>query len=105
MEEEQYSAAVIRDFERGFLDIPQDTHLRKFVSRVLSCEDMRISKVYISIFILVWCFSTQPFSFIYETKRFILFNRNSKDLINLAKSFIPLALFLSVIKTTDLMAV
>ncbi len=44
MDEEQYIAAVIRDFERGFLDIPQDTHLRKFVSRVLSCEDMRISK-------------------------------------------------------------
>ena len=45
MEEEQFIASVIHDFELGLLDIPQDTHLRKYISRLLNCEDMRISKV------------------------------------------------------------
>ena len=44
MEEEQFIAAIILDFERGFLDIPAGFHLRKFISSVLNCEHMRISK-------------------------------------------------------------
>ena len=43
-EEELFTAAVIREFERGMLACPAGTTLRSYLSEKLHCDPMRITK-------------------------------------------------------------
>lgn len=45
-EEEQFVARIVEDFNLGILDVPQGTTLRNFLSSVLNCDPMRITKKY-----------------------------------------------------------
>ncbi|GKY92706.1 hypothetical protein MPSEU_000240800 [Mayamaea pseudoterrestris] len=44
LEEENYVARVIQDFNSGFLDAPAGTTLRTYLSEKLQCDPMRITK-------------------------------------------------------------
>eukprot|EP00633_Aureoumbra_lagunensis_P009134 CAMPEP_0197309308 /NCGR_PEP_ID=MMETSP0891-20130614/7880_1 /TAXON_ID=44058 ORGANISM="Aureoumbra lagunensis, Strain CCMP1510" /NCGR_SAMPLE_ID=MMETSP0891 /ASSEMBLY_ACC=CAM_ASM_000534 /LENGTH=378 /DNA_ID=CAMNT_0042794297 /DNA_START=534 /DNA_END=1670 /DNA_ORIENTATION=+ len=44
MEEEMYTSAIIREFERGMLNCAPGTTLRSFLSDKLHCDPMRITK-------------------------------------------------------------
>jgi hypothetical protein len=44
VEEENYVARVIQDFNSGFLDAPAGTTLRTYLSEKLQCDPMRITK-------------------------------------------------------------
>ncbi|KAJ1448184.1 hypothetical protein M885DRAFT_450534, partial [Pelagophyceae sp. CCMP2097] len=44
VEEESYTTAVIREFERGMLSCAPGTTLRSFLSEQLNCDPMRITK-------------------------------------------------------------
>lgn len=44
MEEELYVEQIVADFEAGTLDVPEGTRLRSYLSKVLNCEPMRITK-------------------------------------------------------------
>lgn len=45
-EEERFVGRIIEDFNLGILDVPQGTTLRNFLSSVLNCDPMRITKKY-----------------------------------------------------------
>ncbi|KAJ1436139.1 hypothetical protein B484DRAFT_325221, partial [Ochromonadaceae sp. CCMP2298] len=45
-EEERYTEKIIYDFENGTLDVPEGTTLRTYLSKVLNCDPMRITKKY-----------------------------------------------------------
>lgn len=44
IEEEMYTSAIIREFERGMLDCAPGTTLRSYLSEKLHCDPMRITK-------------------------------------------------------------
>ena len=44
IEEEMYTSAIIREFERGMLTCAPGTTLRSFLSEKLHCDPMRITK-------------------------------------------------------------
>ena len=44
MEEEHFTTAIIREFERGMLSCPPGTTLRSYLSEKLHCDPMRITK-------------------------------------------------------------
>eukprot|EP00599_Poterioochromonas_sp_BG-1_P016812 CAMPEP_0173164814 /NCGR_PEP_ID=MMETSP1105-20130129/20923_1 /TAXON_ID=2985 /ORGANISM="Ochromonas sp., Strain BG-1" /LENGTH=662 /DNA_ID=CAMNT_0014085499 /DNA_START=101 /DNA_END=2089 /DNA_ORIENTATION=- len=46
VEEERYTEKIIMDFENGTLDVPEGTTLRTYLSKVLNCDPMRITKKY-----------------------------------------------------------
>ena len=46
-EEEAYSYLLIKSFREGILPLPSGTTLRSFLSRVLNCDPMRISKKFV----------------------------------------------------------
>ena len=46
VEEEQFVGRIVEDFNLGILDVPQGTTLRNFLSSVLNCDPMRITKKY-----------------------------------------------------------
>mmetsp|Transcript_14432 Transcript_14432/g.21421 ORF Transcript_14432/g.21421 Transcript_14432/m.21421 type:complete len:315 (-) Transcript_14432:172-1116(-) len=43
-EEEAYTSRIIHDFQHGFLNIPEGTTLRSYLSEKLYCDPMRITK-------------------------------------------------------------
>ena len=45
-EEENFVERIVEDFNMGILDVPQGTTLRNFLSSVLNCDPMRITKKY-----------------------------------------------------------
>lgn len=46
-EEENYANKLIQDFKSGVLPIPEGTTLRTFLSKLLNCDPMRISKKFV----------------------------------------------------------
>jgi hypothetical protein len=43
-EEEDYALALINNFEKGLLQIPEGTTLRMYLAERLNCDPMRITK-------------------------------------------------------------
>ena len=50
-EEENFVERIVEDFNLGILDVQQGTTLRNFLSCVLNCDPMRITKKYTGIFL------------------------------------------------------
>jgi hypothetical protein len=68
-EEEEYAQRLIKEFKKGLLPLADGTTLRSFLSQLLNCDPMRISKKFVGPSCIGKVILSQYLSFFVEPPR------------------------------------